>query len=81
MATLAVTQSRHTVMTGVEHQVLELVAFIDEDVIDAHLREVRHVILAAVDFMRYLFEPRQQVMLALFQTLEHGNRDIPSLPA
>ena len=81
LAALAVTQSRHTVMTGVEHQVLELVALIDEDVIDAHLRKVRHVVLVAVDFMRYLFELRQQVVLALFQTFEHGNGNIPSLPA
>ena len=45
-------------MSGVEHQVLELMALVDEDVVDAHLCEVRHIILAAVDFMRYLFELR-----------------------
>ena len=53
-------------MAGIEHQVLELVALIDEDVVDAHLREVRHVVLAAVDFMRYLFELRQQVEKPLY---------------
>lgn len=68
-------------MSGVEHQVLELMALINEDVVDAHLREVRHVVLAAVDFMRYLFELRQQVVLAFFQTFEHRNRNVPSLPA
>ena len=81
LATLAVAKSCHTVMSGVEHQILELVALINEDVIDAHLRKVRHVVLAAVDFMRYLFEPRQQVVLAFFQTFEHRNRNVPSLPA
>ena len=80
LAALAVAQSRHAVMSGVEHQILELVALIDEDVVNAHLREVRHVVLAAVDFMLYLFELRQQVVLAFFQTFEHGNRNIPSLP-
>ena len=68
-------------MSGVEHQVLELMALIDEDVVDAHLREVRHVVLTAVDFMLYLFELRQQVVLAFFQPFEHGNGNIPSLPA
>ena len=59
LAALAVAQSRHTVMSGVEHQVLELMALVDEDVVNAHLREVCHVVLTAVDFMLYLFELRQ----------------------
>lgn len=43
-------------MSDIEHQVLELLTLVNEDVPDALLREVRHVILVTVDFMFYLFE-------------------------
>ena len=40
LASLAVAQSRHTVMARVERQIFELVALIYEDVVDAHLLEI-----------------------------------------
>ncbi len=46
LASLAVAQSRHTVMARVERQIFELVRFINEDVVDAHLLEIHHVVRA-----------------------------------
>ena len=46
LASLAVAQSRHTVMARVERQIFELVALIYEDVVDAHLLEIHHVVRA-----------------------------------
>ena len=46
LASLAVPQSRHTVVARVESQILELVALIYEDVVDAHLLEIHHVVRA-----------------------------------
>ena len=46
LASLAVSQSRHTVVARVESQILELVALIYEDVVDAHLLEIHHVVRA-----------------------------------
>ena len=37
LASLGVAQPRHTVMARVERQVLELVALIDKEVVNAHL--------------------------------------------
>ena len=44
LASLRVAQARHPVVTGVEGEVLELVALIDKQVVDAHLAEIHHVI-------------------------------------
>jgi len=41
-----VSKSRHTVMACVESQVLELVALVYKNVVDAHLPEIYHVIRA-----------------------------------
>ena len=46
LASLAVSQSRHTAVARVESQILELVALIYEDVVDAHLLEIHHVVRA-----------------------------------
>ena len=46
LASFGVAQPRHTVVAGVERQVLELVALIDKEVVDAHLLEVHHVVRA-----------------------------------
>ena len=43
-------------MTGVEHQVLELVAFVNKQVVDAHLLEVDKVIGSAVNLAGNLNE-------------------------
>ncbi len=44
LASLAVAESCHTVVTGVEHEVLELVALVHKHVVDAHHAEVHHII-------------------------------------
>ena len=46
LASFRVSQPRHTVMPGVESQVLKLVRFVNEDVVDAHLLEIRHIVRA-----------------------------------
>ena len=57
-----------------EHEVLEAVALIDKDVVDAHALEVRlrHIILAGFYLVRQLLELDFQVHLALFRALELG---------
>ena len=46
LASLAVSQPRHTVVSCIESQIFELVALIYEDVVDAHLLEIHHVVRA-----------------------------------
>ena len=45
LATCGITQSRHTLMAGREGEVLELMALINEDMVDTHQAEVHKVIL------------------------------------
>ena len=49
LASFRVSQACHTVMPCVEGQVLELVALVYENVVDAHLLEVHHVVRARLD--------------------------------
>ena len=63
-------------MTGVEHQVLELVAFVNKQVVDAHLPEVDKVIGSAVNLAGNLNELCLEIGLALLQTLQHHARNI-----
>ena len=46
LATLAVAQSRHTVVPRVKRKILELVRLVYEDMVDAHLLEIRHIVRA-----------------------------------
>ena len=46
LATLAVAQSRHTVVPRVKRKILELVRLVYEDMVDAHLFEIRHIVRA-----------------------------------
>ena len=71
LASLTVAQSCHPVVAGVEHQVLELVAFVYEEVVDAHLAEVDEVIGTAVDSVGDFNEFRLQIGLTLLQTFQH----------
>ena len=70
LAALAVSQPRHTVVPGGEHQVLEPVRFIDKEVVDAHALEVRHVILAGLDLVEQLFQSGLKVHLTLLHALD-----------
>ena len=58
-------------MTGVEHQVLELVAFIDKQMVDAHLLKVAHVIRARLYLIGNPLQLRFKVELSLFQSAQH----------
>ena len=57
-------------MPGGEHQVLEPVALIDKEVVDAHALEVRHVVLAGFDLVEQLFQPDLKVHLAFLHALD-----------
>ena len=59
-------------MARVERQVLELVALIDKEVVDAHLLEVRHVVRPRLDGVFHLFQFGLQVELAFLQAPQHG---------
>ena len=72
LAAFGVAQPRHAVVPGVERQVLELVALVHEDVVDAHLPEVRHVVRPRLYRMFHLVQLCLQVELALLQSPQHG---------
>ncbi len=71
MATLRVAKSSHTVMSCIKHQVLELVAFIDKQMVDAHLLEVAHVIRARLYLIGNSLQLRFKVELPLLQSAQH----------
>ena len=66
-------------MPRVEHQVLELVAFVHEDMVDAHLLEVRYIVRAVFYGVCDLFQLGGKVELTHLQPLQHGSRNILSL--
>ena len=61
-------------MAGIEHQVLELVRLIHEDVVDAHLAEVHHVVRPRADGVLDALQPLLQIGLALLQPFQHHAR-------
>ena len=66
-------------MTGVEGEVLELVALVHKQVVDAHLPEIDHVIRARTDGVFHLLQLCLQIELALLQSFEHGAGDVLAL--
>ena len=66
-------------MSGVEHQVLELVAFVHKEMVDTHLTEVHHIVRAVLDGVGYLLQLHFQVELAFLQSLEHRTGDVFAL--
>ena len=66
-------------MSGVEHQVLELVTLVHKEVVNTHLSEIHHVIRAVLDGIGNLFQLHFQVELAFLQSFEHGTGDILAL--
>ncbi|TSE50845.1 hypothetical protein EH215_04283 [Phocaeicola vulgatus] len=79
LASFRVSQPRHTVMPGVESQVLELVALVNEDVVDAHLLEVHYVIRAGFDGVFHFLQLRHKVVLAFLQSFQHRPRHVLAL--
>ena len=59
-------------MPCVERQVLELVRLVHEEVVDAHLPEVRHVVRPRLYRVLHLLQLGRQVELAFLQSLQHG---------
>lgn len=53
--------------------------FINENVVDAHLLEVHHIIRAGLDSVFHLLQLRHKVMLALLQPFQHRPRHIFAL--
>lgn len=72
LRTLGIAEARHTRVAGIEHQVFELVAFIDKKMVYTHHLEIHHIVGAVVYQIAHLLQLRLQIVLALFQTFEHG---------
>ena len=68
-------------MTCVEHQILELVALVHENMVDAHLLEVHHVVRARFDCVGDTLQLHGEVDLALLQSPQHRSGNILTLPA
>src|SRR5574344_2610594 len=79
LAPFRVSQPRHTVMPGVESQVLKLVRFVNEDMVDTHLLEVHHVIRARLDGVFHLLQLRFKVVFAFLQPFQHRPRHVLAL--
>ena len=81
LTAVLIAQPRHTVVARVEHQVFELVALVHEDMVDAHLLEVHHVVRARLDGVGDTLQLHGEVDFPLFQTPKHRSRNILALPA
>lgn len=57
-------------MTGGEHQVFKTVAFINEQLVDAHLLEIRHVVFLFFELVVDARHFYRQVGFAFFQTFQ-----------
>ena len=66
-------------MTRGEHQILELVAFIDKNMVDAHRSEIHHVIGTLTHGKLDILQLNLQVLLTFLQTGEHTLGDTVSL--
>ena len=66
-------------MACVEHQVLELVAFIDKEVVNTHHLEVHGIVFSFGDAVLYVLQLRFKRLLALLQSFEHTTGDVRSL--
>ena len=73
LASFLIAQPGDTAVPCVEHQVLELVAFVHEDMVDTHLLEIRHIVRAVFYGVCYLFQLGGKVELTYFQAFQHGS--------
>ena len=55
-------------MAGLEHEVLELMGLVHEDMVDTHIPEINIIILFFSDVSHDTLQFGLQVLLALFQT-------------
>ena len=68
-------------MAGRKGEVLELMALVDEDMVDAHQAEVHKVILPLRHVALEFQQLHLQVLLAFLQSREHTPGDVSSLLA
>ena len=66
-------------MSGIEHQILETLALVNENMVDAHLFEVNHTVLGLFHLILYGGYLGGEVLLTLQQTFEHTTRNVVSL--
>ena len=78
-ASFRVSKSRNPCMAGVEHQVLEIMRFVHEQVVDAHLFKINHVIRPPLDGILQFFKFRLKILLPLFQSAYNPAADLVSL--
>ncbi len=57
VAALGVAQSRNAVMTGIEREIFETVAFINQNMVDAHAFEIHHVVTLPFKTVAHCFQP------------------------
>ena len=55
-------------MACIEHQVLEIVRFVNEEVVDAHLSEICNIIRPVLYILFQLFKFGLKVFLSFFQS-------------
>ncbi len=66
-----IAQSGNTVVTGVEHQIFELMALVNENVVYAHLPEINDAVLVLLHLVLERFKFGGQVLLTLDKPFEH----------
>ena len=72
LRTIGIAKSRNAVVSGVEHQIFELVTFVYKEVVDAHHLEVHSIILAFGDTVLYLVQFHFERLFAFLQAFEHS---------
>ena len=68
-ASFGVAQTGNSCMACIEHQVFEIVRFVNEEVVNAHLPEIGHVIRPVFYILFQLFKFGLKVFLSFFQPL------------
>ena len=58
-------------MSGVESKVLEVVALVHENMVDAHLPEIDYVVLVSQKVVLQFCELGRKVLFSLFQPAAH----------
>ena len=71
LTAVGISQSRHAAVAGVEHQILEVVRFIDEQMVYSHLLKIYRIFLLRVDCLLQLVKLGIQILFALLQTAQN----------
>ena len=68
-------------MSNKKNKKVLIMALVHEDMIDAHLLEIHHIVRARLDGVGDLFELHGEVDFALLQSPQHRSGNILALPA